>query len=149
MANKQIYILFFFPYSKTRYLNTEEIEMMKSLVRECSLPFQTPMEVKIHKKILREDPHTGRKIEFSSGLSGVVSFLTAETSSYGEINSLFSYRAVHFACCSKFDNAIRRDGLGYVADKTLQNSAILPLDALSCPLVFATGCDNELWILSV
>ena len=109
------------------------------------------MEVRLHKKVLKEDPHTGRKVEFSSGLSGVVSITTGTgTSSYGIIDSLFSYKKVQFALCSKFRASQRsKDGLVHIPDMTFKQKAIFPLDALSRPLVVATtSCDNELWILS-
>ena len=118
---------------------------MKPLVRKYSLPFQTPMEVEVHKKQIREDSNTGRKIEFSSG----VVCLPTSPPQYAKIDYLFSYKSVSFAGCQVFCSVVPRDSMLHVPNTTLFERTILPLKELSRPLVFATGNDNELWILSV
>lgn len=137
-----------FSYSKTRFLDSTECKLMEPLARKYSLPIHDPMEITLHKKVLRDDPLTGRRVQFSPGLSGVVS---TGTSLYGKIDCLFSYGNVHFAFCSTFgaSQVLKENGLVFVPDMSSGQKSILPLEKLSRPLVVATGSDdNELWILS-
>ena len=121
--------------------------MMRPLVRELSLPLQTPMEVAIHKKTTREDENTHRKIEYSSGVVLLPSSSQSPQGQYAKIDYLFSYKGVDFACVLVFANVVAKDYL-YVANTTSLRKTILPLQRLSRPLVYATANDSELWILS-
>lgn len=105
--------------------------MMKQLVREYSLPLDSPMMVDIHKKLSREES-TGRKINFSAG-----AVLQMPSSKYAKIAYLFTYRGIMFACCLVFDTAVVKDFLIHASHGSTTIKQIVPLDRLSRPLVTA------------
>ena len=144
-------------FSISHTLTDEDTALLKPLCKTLCLPFQPPVEVTVLKKVLRDDPDTGRKIEYkalptpntpSTSCSAFVSLNSV--ADFGQIKSFFVYRSTTFAVVQKFQHFIpQSDGLMLVSDMTSTKKVILTLDTLSYPLVVAHDhIDRELWILN-
>lgn len=137
-------------------MNDEDTVLFKPICKTLGLPIQPPVEVTVQKKVCKEDPQTGRKIEYNAQdlsaysvtCSAFVSFNSVPE--FGHIESFFVYRSTQFVVVQKFQHFTRRSGgLILIPDMTLTTRVILSFDnsKLSCPLVVAHR-DKELWILN-
>ena len=59
-------LLLQFSFSISHSLNDEDTELLKPLCKELGLPIQPPVDVMVQKKAIKEDPHTGRKVEYKA-----------------------------------------------------------------------------------
>lgn len=139
-------------------LDDEDTVLLEPICRSLGLPFQPPVNVTVQKKALKEDPHTGRKILYttlplvsSSFPSRSCSAFVAvkSTAEFGQIESFFTYRSTQFAVIRRFQHCSHHSALILVPDwsSTTKDKIIHSLENLSCPLVVANN-DKELWILN-
>lgn len=135
-------------------MNDEDTALLTPICTTLGLPIQPPVEVTVQKKVLKEDPHTGRKVEYKAlpapdtPSRSCSAFISLNSLQFGQIESFFTYRSTQFVVVQMFQRFIRHsDGLVMVPDLTLTTRSILTLDELSYPLVVAHS-DKQLWILN-
>ena len=152
---QQSYITYcFFGFSISRYLDNQDVQLLKPICKALGIPIDPPVEVIVKKSALKEDPQTGRQIEYkglmaptpSSSCSAFVSLNSVPE--FGQIESFFVYRSTQFVIIKKFHHpTICSYGLIVIPDRTSTTREIVALDKLSPPLVVACS-DKELWILN-
>ena len=130
--------------------------LFTAICRRLNIPIQTPVSVKLFKKVLVTDKPTGRVIEYRSDLK-CNSFVAVNQgtlnseSRFGQIQSLFSYRAINFVSLKTFECTIHNfSSLLQVTDCTMHSKAIYLLEEVSRPLVVAMtdSAAQEIWILN-
>lgn len=108
------------------------------------------MEVKVASKMVREDRHTGRVVEYNSKSEVVVSLSSSMPPQFGKIYHFITYRETNFVAVMKYHTSTFIDGLVLIPNTTSNTKHIVPLDDISNPLVTAKPASNnkELWILN-
>lgn len=141
--------------SSSHSLDEVDTTLLKQACKDLHFPIQPPVEVKVVKKLEKENSQTGRNVEYTSlpistlprtTCSAFVSLKSSE--SFGQIESFFIYRSTKFVILHIFNSPAQRlHGLIYIADMTLTARKIVPFDNISLPLVIAIN-NNHLWILN-
>ena len=126
-AAQLYYVLLFFGFSISRYLDNQDVQLLKPICKALGIPIDPPVEVIVKKSALKEDPQTGRQIEYkglmaptpSSSCSAFVSLNSVPE--FGQIQSFFVYRSTQFVIIKKFHHpTICSYGLIVIPDRTSQ-----------------------------
>ncbi len=144
--------------SHSRCLDKEEVALLTTVCATLDMPVQEPVAVCFQKRVTKEDPLTGRIIEYvtlqkavcsSTTCASYVALSRQDHMEIGHIDSLFTYRSKVFAVIVKYEGVIHNVyGLLHIPDTTSQVKLIAHIEALSRPLAIARD-SNELWILNL